>query len=132
MHRGRSPRAWSVAPSVLDRGCDSPVRPGAGARIRAAPGRPRASGGQRTKAESALGLRYRGGVPGRNAPVVVPPGGPLPVVRGSYLVRAADALDFGGVLDGCAERCDKIGENVVAGPMAPGTPESLDPRVFQP
>src|SRR5438445_5531837 len=96
------------------------------------PGRSRASGGQRTKAESALGLRYRGGVPGRNAPVVVPPGGPLPVVRGSYLVRAADTLDFGGVLDGCAERGDKIGENVVAGPMSPGTPESLDPRVFQP
>src|SRR2546425_2319783 len=96
------------------------------------PGRSRASGGQRTKAESALGLRYRGGGPGRNAPVVVPPGGPLPVVRGSYLVRAADTLDFGGVLDGCAERGDKIGENVVAGPMAPGTPESLDPRVFQP
>src|SRR6266545_3763101 len=89
-------------------------------------------GGQRTKAESALSLRYRRGVPRRNTPVIVPPGGPFPVFRGSDLVRAADALDFRGVLDGCAERGDKIGENIVAGSMTPRTPEGLDPRVFQP
>src|SRR5712691_5956246 len=89
-------------------------------------------GGQRTKTESALGLRYRSGVPRRNAPVIVPLGGPFPVLRGSDLVRIADALDFRGVFDGCAERGDKIGENVVAGSMTPRTPEGLDPRVFQP
>src|SRR6266487_3923163 len=89
-------------------------------------------GGQRTKAESGLSLRYRRGVPRRNTPVIVPPGGPFPVFRGSDLVPAADALDFRGVLDGCAERGDKIGENVVAGSMTPRTPEGLDPRVFQP
>src|SRR6266704_2109413 len=94
---------------------------------------PCASGGdQRAKAESALSLRYRRGVPRRNTPVIVPPGGPFPVFRGSDLVRAADALDFRGVLDGCAERGDKIGENIVAGSMTPRTPEGLDPRVFQP
>src|SRR5713101_2537652 len=97
------------------------------------PGQSRASGGdRRTKAESALGLRYRGGVTRRNTPVIVSPGGPFPVFRGSDLVRAADALDFRGVLDGCAERGDKIGENIVAGSMAPGTPEGLDPGIFQP
>src|SRR5712692_10992800 len=104
------------------------------ARARSAgPGRSCVSGGDpRTKAESALGLRYRRGVPRRNTPVIVPPGGPFPVFRGSDLVRTADALDFRGVLDGRAERGDKVGENVVAGSMTPGTPEGLDPGIFQP
>src|SRR6266705_4144490 len=130
---------WSVTPRLV--GCAICSRPwmrfARAARRRSAnpsgPGRSRASGGdQRAKAESALGLRYRRGVPRRNTPVIVPPGGPFPVFRGSDLVRAADALDFRGVLDGCAERGDKIGENIVAGSMTPRTPEGLDPRVFQP
>src|SRR5216683_3087113 len=121
-----------VACAMCSRGRMRSIRP----RRPASPERrrgPCASGGdQRAKAESALSLRYRSGVPRRNTPVIVPLGRPFPVFRGSDLVRAADALDFRGVLDGCAERGDKIGENVVAGSMTPRTPEGLDPRVFQP
>src|SRR5258708_16925708 len=92
----------------------------------------RTSGGERPEAEFPLGLRYRRGVSRRNAPVVVPVGRPSPVFRLSRPVRAADALDFGGVLHRCAERRDKIREDVVARPVAPGTPEGPPPRSLHP
>src|SRR6266851_5976272 len=92
----------------------------------------RTSGGERPEAEFPLGLRYRRGVSRRNAPVVVPVGRPSPVFRLSRPVRAAEALDFGGVLHGCAERRDKIREDVVARPVAPGTPEGRHPRILHP
>src|SRR6266540_3084096 len=92
----------------------------------------RASGGGRPEAELPLGLRYRGGVSRRHAPVIVAVGGPFPVFGLSGPVRATDALDFGGVLHRCAERRDEIREDIVAGPVTSGAPESLDSGVFQP
>src|SRR5216683_3848262 len=90
------------------------------------------SGGERPEAEFPLGLRYRGGVSRRNAPVIVPVGRPFPVFGLSGPVRAADALDFGGVLHRGAERRDEIREDVVAGPVAAGTPEGAYPGVLHP
>src|SRR5437899_3642157 len=90
------------------------------------------SGGEGPEAEFPLGLRYRGGVARRNAPVIVPVGRPFPVFGLSRLVRAADALDFGGVLHRGAARRGEIREDVVAGPGAPRTPESRHPRVHHP
>src|SRR6267143_2757036 len=92
----------------------------------------RTSGGERPEGEFPLGLRDRRGVPRRNAPVVVPVGRPFPVLGPSRPVRAADALDFGGVLHGRAERRDEIREDVVARPVASGTPESRHPRILHP
>src|SRR5258707_11331253 len=92
----------------------------------------RASGGERPEAELPLGLRYRGGVSRRNAPVIVPVGRPFPVFGLPRPVRAADALDFGGVLHRSAERRDEIREDVVARAVAPGTPEGRHPRVLHP
>src|SRR5712691_5814604 len=90
------------------------------------------SGGERPEAEFPLGLRYRGGVARRNAPVIVPVGRPFPVLGPSGLVRAADALDLGGVLHRGAERRNEIREDVVAGPVTPRTPEGRYPRVLHP
>src|SRR5258706_14986584 len=92
----------------------------------------RTSGGERPEAEFPLGLRYRRGVSRRNAPVVVPVGRPFPVFGLPCPVRAADALDFGGVLHRRAERRDEIREDVVARAVAPGTPEGRHPRVLHP
>src|SRR6267142_1329698 len=92
----------------------------------------RTSGGERPEAEFPLGLRYRRGVSRRNTPVVVPVGRPFPILGLSRPVRAADALDFGGVLHGRAERRDEIREDVVARPVASGTPESRHPRILHP
>src|SRR6267143_4926943 len=92
----------------------------------------RTSGGERPEAEFPLGLRYRGGVSRRNAPVIVPVGRPFPVFGLSGPVRAADALDLGGVLHRGAERRNEIREDVVAGPVTPGTPEGRYPRVLHP
>src|SRR5712672_2169478 len=92
----------------------------------------RTSGGERPEAEFPLGLRYRRGVPRRNAPVVVPVGRPFPVFGLPRPVRAADALDFCRVLHGSAERRDEIREDVVARPVAPGTPEGRHPRILHP
>src|SRR6266571_1588334 len=92
----------------------------------------RTSAGERPEAEFPLGLRYRGGVSRRNAPVIVPVGRPFPVFGLSGPVRAADALDFGGVLHRGAERRNEIREDVVAGPVTPGTPKGRYPRVLHP
>src|SRR5882762_9446369 len=92
----------------------------------------RTSGGERPEAEFPLGLQYRCGVSCRNAPVIVPVGRPFPVFGLSGPVRAADALDLGGVLHRGAERRNEIREDVVAGPVTPGTPEGRYPRVFHP
>src|ERR1041384_8070977 len=91
-----------------------------------------ASGGERPKAELPLGLGYRGRVSRRDAPVIVAVGGPFPVFGLSGPVRAADALDFGGVLHRGAERRDEIREDVVAGPVTAGAPEGRYPRVLHP
>src|SRR6267154_3929513 len=98
----------------------------------AMPWRGRRASGERPEAELPLGLRYRGGVSRRNAPVIVTVGRPFPVFGLSGPVRAADALDFGGVLHRGAERRDEIREDIVAGPVTSGAPESLDSGVFQP
>src|SRR5438552_7546545 len=90
------------------------------------------SGGEGPEAEFPLGLRYRGGVARRNAPVIVPVGRPFPVFGLSGPVRAADALDLRGVLHRGAERRDDIREDVVAGPVAPRAPEGRYPRVLHP
>src|SRR5712692_7167520 len=92
----------------------------------------RTSGCERPEAEFPLGLRYRGGVSRRNAPVIVPVGGPFPVFGLPGLVRAADALDLGGVLHRGAERRNEIREDVVAGPVTPRTPKGRYPRVLHP
>src|SRR5712692_6074861 len=91
-----------------------------------------ASGGERPEAEFPLGLRYRSGVSRRNAPVIVPVGRPFPVLGPSGLVRAADALDLGGVLHRGAERRNEIREDVVAGPVTSRTPKGRYPRVLHP
>src|SRR6266516_6916602 len=90
------------------------------------------SGGERPEAEFPLGLRYRGGVARRDAPVIVAVGRPFPVFGLSRPVRAADALDLRGVLHRGAERRDEIREDVVAGPVAPRAPEGRYPRVLHP
>src|SRR5437773_2130466 len=90
------------------------------------------SGGERPEAEFPLGLRYRGGVARRDSPVIVAVGRPFPVFGLSGPVRAADALDLRGVLHRGAERRDEIREDVVAGPVAPRTPEGRNPRVLHP
>src|SRR6266851_4497819 len=92
----------------------------------------RTSGGERPEAEFPLGLRYRGSVSRRNTPVIVPVRGPFPVFRLPGPVRAADALDLGGVLHRSAERRNEIREDVVAGPVAAGTPEGAYPGVLHP
>src|SRR5882762_2826141 len=90
------------------------------------------SGGERPEAEFPLGLRYRAGVSRRNAPVIVPIGRPFPVFGLSRLVRAADALDLGGVLHRGAERRSEIREDVNTGPVQHRTPKGIYPRVLHP
>src|SRR5262245_25310201 len=86
------------------------------------------STGERTEAEvGARGVRAL-----RYAPMVVPVRRPLPVGGRPHLVRGADALDLGGVLDRSAERRDEIREHVVPGTVAPRPPEGLVSRVLQP
>src|ERR1051326_64543 len=58
----------------------------------------------------------------RDAPLVGAAGRPLPILGTADLVVVADFLDLRGVFDDAAVRADEVAEDIVARPVATGTP----------
>src|SRR3954465_2548594 len=79
--------------------------------------------------ERLLGLGNALVVLAGDTPLVGASRRPLPVLGSADLVVLADLFHLGGVLDDAAVRADEVAEDVVARPVAPGSPDRREASV---